>query len=155
MIKNGKELFQACREHWVIKADNHVRDVNFGEDNIHCFLKNIPRVLATILGTVLNLLRRRNRNNNLAALKENLARKRRLANKMFLWIIFFIEGKIIYSDVAIEFCLTIRHLYSPAYRQTEGFIEDIFTLLYVSLPIPSYTQIQRRSTFLDVEFHCE
>jgi hypothetical protein len=54
-------------------------------------------------------------------------------------------GKIVYSDVAIEFCLTIRHLYGLAYRQTSGFIEDIFELNGIDLPVPSYTQIQRRS----------
>jgi len=54
-------------------------------------------------------------------------------------------GEIIYSDVCIEFCLTIKHLYGLAYRQTEGFIEDIFELCGIDLPVPSYSQIQRRS----------
>ena len=60
------------------------------------------------------------------------------------------EGEIIYSDVCIEFCLTIKHLYGLAYRQTEGFIEDIFKLSGIDLPVPSYSQLQRRSKTVDI-----
>ncbi len=49
-------------------------------------------------------------------------------------------GKIVYSDMAIEFCLTIKRLYNLGYRQTEGFVSDIFKQLKIELPIPSYTQ---------------
>ena len=59
-------------------------------------------------------------------------------------------GEIIYSDVAIEFCLTIRHLYGLGYRQTEGFVEDIFDLCGIDLPVPSYSQIQRRSKTVNI-----
>ncbi len=60
-------------------------------------------------------------------------------------------GKIIYSDIAIEFCLVIKYLYNLAYRQTSGFIEDIFSMFNIDLSVPSYSQIQRRSKFLDVD----
>ncbi len=60
-------------------------------------------------------------------------------------------GKITYSDVAIEFCLIMKHIYSLAYRQTEGFIEDIFQKMSIELPIPSYTQIQRGSKAIAID----
>ena len=45
------------------------------------------------------------------------------------------EGTIVgykkYSDVAIEFCMLIKQLYSLPYRQTEGFIEDIFKQIHL------------------------
>lgn len=59
-------------------------------------------------------------------------------------------GKVVYSDVAIEFCLTMKHLYALGYRQTEGFVEDIFILCEIDLPVPSYTQIQRRSKSIQI-----
>lgn len=60
-------------------------------------------------------------------------------------------GEVIYSDVAIEFCLTIKHLYGLGYRQTEGFVEDIFSLLGIDLPVPSYSQLQRRSAAIEID----
>jgi len=59
-------------------------------------------------------------------------------------------GKVVYSDVAIEFCLTIKHLYGLGYRQTEGFVEDIFALCKIDLPVPSYSQMQRRSETIPI-----
>lgn len=59
-------------------------------------------------------------------------------------------GEVIYSDTAIEFCLTIKHLYRLGYRQTEGFVEDIFELCGINLEVPSYSQIQRRSKTVDI-----
>lgn len=79
----GNELFNACRNHWRVEADNYVRDVNFGEDKIHCLLEKIPRIMAIALGTVLNILRRKNKTNNLRELRENIAKNRRLANACF------------------------------------------------------------------------
>jgi len=46
--------------------------------------------------------------------------------------------------------LTIKHLYGLAYRQTEGFIEDIFKLSGIDLPVPSYSQLQKRSKTVDI-----
>lgn len=79
----GNELFTACRNHWGIESDNYVRDVNFGEDKIHCLLENIPRVMAVALGSVLNLLRRKNKRNNLRELREDVAQNRKRANACF------------------------------------------------------------------------
>jgi len=59
-------------------------------------------------------------------------------------------GEVVYSDVAIEFCLTIKHLFGLGYRQTEGFVEDIFALCGVDLRVPCYTQLQRRSKDIEI-----
>ncbi len=79
----GKELFNAVRNHWKVEANHHVRDVTLGEDKIKCLKENIPRVMAIAIGTVLNLLRRKNTKNNIRELRENLVRNRRLANQCF------------------------------------------------------------------------
>ncbi len=79
----GLELFNAVRNHWKIEADHYVRDVTLGEDKIQCLKENIPRVMAVAIGTVLNLLRRKNKKNNIRELRENLVRNRRLANQCF------------------------------------------------------------------------
>lgn len=54
-------------------------------------------------------------------------------------------GEIVYSDHAIELCLTFKHLLGLAYRQTEGFVESLFELASIGLVVPSYSQLQRRS----------
>lgn len=55
-----------------------------------------------------------------------------------------------YSDVCMELCLLIKCMYGLAYRQIEGFLLDLFSLLDTDLSVPSYTQMQRRSSALDV-----
>jgi len=79
----GEELFNAVRNHWKVEADHYVRDVTLGEDKIQCLKKNLPRVMAIAIGTILNLLRRKNKNNNMRELREDLVRNRRLANQCF------------------------------------------------------------------------
>jgi len=59
-------------------------------------------------------------------------------------------GAIQYSSVAIEFCLTMKHLYGLGYRQAEGFVSDIFKLCGIGLSVPSYSQVQRRSKDIEV-----
>lgn len=54
-------------------------------------------------------------------------------------------GQRVYSDLAIEVCLTVRKVYDLGYRQTEGFMESFFGSLKVSLPVPDYSVICRRS----------
>jgi hypothetical protein len=50
-----------------------------------------------------------------------------------------------YSDTSIEFCLTIKAVYNLGYRQTEGFIESVFQMRKIGLPVPSYSAICKRS----------
>ena len=69
---SGKELFENARKHWLIESDNYIRDVNFGEDKIKCFESNTPRVMAVCLNWTINLLKRKNKQNNIRALREEL-----------------------------------------------------------------------------------
>jgi IS5 family transposase len=55
-----------------------------------------------------------------------------------------------YSDLAIETCLTVRLLYHLPLRQTEGFVESLFILLRLPLPVPDYSTLCRRSEGLAV-----
>ncbi len=59
-------------------------------------------------------------------------------------------GEILYSDTAIELCLSLRAIYSLGYRQTQGFTESIFSLLSMDLPVPCYSQMQRRSKSIPI-----
>ncbi len=79
----GKELFDSVREHWTVETDNYVRDVTMGEDKFHSFKNSITRVVGVAIGTVLNLLRRKNCKNNIQALREDLADYRRKASGCF------------------------------------------------------------------------
>jgi hypothetical protein len=60
-------------------------------------------------------------------------------------------GEIVYSDRAIEFCLTIKHLLQLPYRQTEGFISSLLQLSGFKVEVPSYSQMNRRSKSLGVD----
>lgn len=66
-----------------------------------------------------------------------------------------VVGKQKYSNVAIEFCMTIKQLYCLPYRQAEDFIEDIFKKFDLNLNVVSYTQILRRQSDLAVNIRCE
>ena len=70
--KSGFELFNAAREHWSIEADNHIRDVNIGEDEIISFDRNTSRMMAVSISWALNLLRKINIKNNIKALREDI-----------------------------------------------------------------------------------
>lgn len=60
-------------------------------------------------------------------------------------------GQTLYSDLAIETCLSLRLVYSLALRQTQGFVHSLFRLLEVELPVPDYSTLSRRQTSLRVE----
>jgi len=60
-------------------------------------------------------------------------------------------GKQIYAEVAIAFCLTIRSLFHLPYRQTEGMVRSLLVLMTVPLPVPSYTQFNRRTRHLNIQ----
>ena len=49
----------------------------------------------------------------------------------------------------------MRQLYALPYRQTAGFIEDIFKLSNTDLSVVSYTQMQRRQPHLAVNIRSE
>lgn len=62
-------------------------------------------------------------------------------------------GQPVYSDLAIEVCLTVRKVYHLGYRQTEGFVESFFQRLHLPLPVPDYSVLCRRSKHLAVCLH--
>ena len=47
-------------------------------------------------------------------------------------------GQRVYSDMAIETGLVVRMVYKLAYRQTEGFLHSIASLLGLGIEIPEY-----------------
>lgn len=56
-----------------------------------------------------------------------------------------------YSDVAIELMATLATLFSLAGRQTEGFLESIFELMEIDLPVPDHSTLCRRLSKLDIK----
>ena len=58
-------------------------------------------------------------------------------------------GQEIYSDAAILFCLTVRYVYKLPYRNNRGFISSLIKLKQLCLPVPSYSQVCKRSKTLD------
>ena len=60
-------------------------------------------------------------------------------------------GASTYSAIAIEFSLTMGQLYRLPYRQTQGFVRDLFKLLGLELRVPSYSQLHRRARQLQVD----
>ncbi len=59
------------------------------------------------------------------------------------------QGRGVYSDPAIETCLTPRLVFSLALRQTEGFVASILELLDLDLPVPDHTTLSRRGPGLE------
>jgi Transposase DDE domain len=56
-----------------------------------------------------------------------------------------------YSDLAIECALTLRGILRFPLRQTQGFLEGLFTMLAIKLDVPSYVTLSRRAERLAVE----
>ena len=52
-------------------------------------------------------------------------------------------GQRVYSDMAIETGLVVRMVYKLAYRQTEGFLHSIASLLGLGIEIPDYSTLCR------------
>ena len=57
-------------------------------------------------------------------------------------------GQRVYSDLAIETSLVVRMVYKLVYRQTEGFLNSIASLLGLGIEIPDYSTLCRRSRLL-------
>ncbi|MFN8576605.1 MAG: IS5 family transposase [Candidatus Sericytochromatia bacterium] len=53
-------------------------------------------------------------------------------------------GESYYSDIAIEFCLTIMSIYHLKLRSVQGFLESIFKISKIYLEVPDYSTICRR-----------
>ena len=59
-------------------------------------------------------------------------------------------GKLIYSDLAIELCLTLRVVFGLPLRQTQGFVRSLFRLMHLDLPVPDFSTLSRRGQSLDI-----
>ena len=56
-----------------------------------------------------------------------------------------------YSNTAIEFMVTIQSLFGLAGGQTEGFVESIFQLMDLDLPVPDHSTVSRRLLKLNIQ----
>lgn len=59
-------------------------------------------------------------------------------------------GKVIYSDLAIELCLTLRIVFQQPLRQTQGLVGSLFQMMGVSLPVPDFSTLSRRGRSLNI-----
>jgi hypothetical protein len=56
-----------------------------------------------------------------------------------------------YSDMAIEAMLTLKHLLRLPYRATQGFGQSLFGLMEIGLAVPDYSTLCRRAKTLKVK----
>ena len=56
-----------------------------------------------------------------------------------------------YSDGAIALMVTIQSLFNLPGRQTEGFVESLFALMGIDLPVPDHSTLSRRMGKIEVE----
>ena len=55
-----------------------------------------------------------------------------------------------YSEAAILCCLTLKQIFHLPLRQLQGFVESVFALMQVELPVPDYSTLSRRGERLGV-----
>ena len=71
------------------------------------------------------------------------------------WIVEDLSGKPgaskLYSDLAIMTMATLKAVYRLAGRQCKGFVESIFELMEIDLPVPEHSTLSRRLGQLSVE----
>jgi len=60
-------------------------------------------------------------------------------------------SQYVYSDLCIETLLQLKAVFKLAYRQLEGFSNSIIKLMGFDIEVPSYSQISRRSSELEVD----
>lgn len=70
------------------------------------------------------------------------------------WIIEDLSGKpgasVFYSDLAITTMATLKAVYQLAGRQCQGFVESLFELMAIDLPVPDHSTLSRRSSHLSI-----
>lgn len=59
-------------------------------------------------------------------------------------------GQAVYSDAAIQACLTIKVLFGLPLRQTTGFVASLLRLAGLDWPVPDYSTLCRRQRTLKV-----
>jgi transposase len=64
------------------------------------------------------------------------------------WVVEELSGKpgasVLYSDLAIQTMATVKAIYRLAGRQCQGFLESIFELMGIDLPVPNHSTLSRR-----------
>ena len=56
----------------------------------------------------------------------------------------------VYSDAAVQTCLTMKVLFGLALRQTTGFIESLLGLIGLDWDVPDFSTLSRRQKSLAV-----
>jgi hypothetical protein len=59
-------------------------------------------------------------------------------------------GQPVYSDLAIEMCLTLRMVFKQPLRQTQGLMRSISKLMGVDITVPHFTTMSRRGNGLSL-----
>ena len=59
-------------------------------------------------------------------------------------------GQRRYSDLAIEICFTLRSVFRPALRQTQGLTRSLIALLGLDLAVPEFSTLSRRAATLNI-----
>jgi Transposase DDE domain len=71
------------------------------------------------------------------------------------WIIPDLSGQPgasrYYSDLAISTMVTLKAIYRLAGRQCQGFVESIFELMGIDLPVPDHSTVSRRLGQLSIQ----
>ena len=71
------------------------------------------------------------------------------------WVVEELSGKpgasVLYSDLAIQTMATVKAVYRLAGRQCQGFLESIFELMAIELPVPDHSTLSRRLGQLSIE----
>ena len=57
----------------------------------------------------------------------------------------------VFSNAAIQFCLTIKVLFKLPFRQTTGMVAGLLKLVNLDWAVPDYTTLCRRQKILDVQ----
>ncbi|MTE01114.1 IS5 family transposase [Paracoccus sp. YIM 132242] len=63
-------------------------------------------------------------------------------------------GQAVYSDAAIQACLTIKVLFGLPLRQTTGFVASLLKLAGLDWPVPDFSTLCRRQKTLAVQLPC-
>ncbi|MEM7758000.1 MAG: IS5 family transposase [Cyanobacteria bacterium P01_A01_bin.40] len=56
-----------------------------------------------------------------------------------------------YSDIAIATISTVKSIFSLGGRQTQGFLESLFELMNLDVPVPDHSTVSRRLSSLEIE----
>ena len=56
----------------------------------------------------------------------------------------------VYSDTAVQTCLTMKILFGMALRQTTGFVESLLSLVGLDWEVPDFSTLSRRQKTLAV-----